>query len=91
MFGSLGWEELLIVLVIVALLFGASRVADLGGALGRGIREFRSEASKTDAKKDAAISDEQRSSLDALTKLKADGILTDAEFEAKKADLLAKS
>jgi sec-independent protein translocase protein TatA len=40
MLGSLGWQELL----IIALLFGASRVADLGGALGRGIREFRSEA-----------------------------------------------
>ena len=30
--------------MILALLFGASRVASLGGALGRGIREFRSEA-----------------------------------------------
>ena len=30
MFGSLGWQELLIVLVILALLFGASRVASLG-------------------------------------------------------------
>ena len=44
MIGGLGWQELLIVLVILALLFGASRVADLGGALGRGIREFRTEA-----------------------------------------------
>ena len=44
MIGGLGWQELLIVLVIVALIFGASRVADLGGALGRGIREFRQEA-----------------------------------------------
>ncbi len=44
MIGSLGWQELLIILVILALLFGASRVSDLGGALGRGIREFRSEA-----------------------------------------------
>lgn len=44
MLGSLGWQELLIVLVILALLFGASRVAGLGGALGRGIRDFRREA-----------------------------------------------
>ena len=44
MIGSLGWQELLIILVILALLFGASRVASLGGALGKGIREFRSEA-----------------------------------------------
>ena len=35
MIGSLGWQELLIILVILALLFGASRVASLGGALGR--------------------------------------------------------
>ena len=44
MIGSLGWQEFLIILVKLALLFGASRVASLGGALGRGIREFRSEA-----------------------------------------------
>lgn len=86
MFGSLGWQELLIILVILALVFGASRVADLGGALGRGIREFRSEASTSDK----PLSAEQQSSLDALTKLKADGVITEAEFETKKADLLAK-
>tara|TARA_Y100000590_G_scaffold353218_1_gene406052 strand:+ start:426 stop:647 length:222 start_codon:yes stop_codon:yes gene_type:complete len=49
MIGGLGWQELLIVLVILALLFGASRVADLGGALGRGIREFRTEAKSDDS------------------------------------------
>ncbi|MYH41382.1 MAG: twin-arginine translocase TatA/TatE family subunit [Chloroflexi bacterium] len=48
MIGTLGWQELLIILVILALLFGASRVAGLGGALGRGIREFRREARADD-------------------------------------------
>jgi sec-independent protein translocase protein TatA len=57
MIGSLGWQELLIILVILALLFGASRVAGLGGALGRGIREFRTEARGDDDKdKDATAS-----------------------------------
>jgi sec-independent protein translocase protein TatA len=56
MFGSLGWQELLIVLVILALVFGASRVADLGGALGKGIREFRQEArGDEEKKKDATV------------------------------------
>ncbi len=54
MFGSLGWQELLIVLVILALVFGASRVASIGGALGRGIREFRSEASVPEKDKAAS-------------------------------------
>lgn len=44
MLGTLGWQELLIILVILALLFGATRVRDLGGALGSGIREFRQQA-----------------------------------------------
>ena len=57
MFGSLGWQELLIVLVILALVFGASRVASLGGALGRGIREFRSEAGGDTKPKDASTTD----------------------------------
>lgn len=39
--GSLGPTELIIILVIVIIIFGASRFADLGGAMGRGIREFR--------------------------------------------------
>ena len=54
MIGGLGWQELLIVLVIVALIFGASRVADLGGALGRGIREFRQEARSDEEEEMAA-------------------------------------
>ena len=53
MIGGLGWQELLIVLVIIALIFGASRVADLGGALGRGIREFRQEARSDDEPEEA--------------------------------------
>jgi sec-independent protein translocase protein TatA len=38
---GLGFPELLIILVVVLLIFGASRLADLGGALGTSIREFR--------------------------------------------------
>ena len=58
MLGTLGWQELLIVLVILALIFGASRVSDLGGALGRGIREFRTEA-RRDEEEDEESKEEQ--------------------------------
>ena len=69
MLGTLGWEELLIVLVILALIFGASRVSDLGGALGRGIREFRTEAKGGDgedekSKEEQAQASTQSSSSD---------------------------
>jgi sec-independent protein translocase protein TatA len=36
-----GVPELLIILVIVIVLFGASRLAGIGSAMGSGIREFR--------------------------------------------------
>ena len=39
--GHLGMGELLVLLVIVLIIFGASRVPQLGEALGRGIRNFR--------------------------------------------------
>jgi sec-independent protein translocase protein TatA len=42
-FQSLGPAELIIILVIVLVLFGASRIGDIGGSIGRGIREFRRE------------------------------------------------
>ena len=38
---SLGVPELLIILVIVIVLFGASRLAGIGSAVGSSIREFK--------------------------------------------------
>lgn len=39
---TIGVPELLIVLVIVIIIFGVGRLGDIGGALGKGIKEFRS-------------------------------------------------
>ncbi len=39
---GLGWQELVIVLVIVIIIFGAGRLPEIGGALGKSIKEFRS-------------------------------------------------
>jgi sec-independent protein translocase protein TatA len=38
---AIGPWELVIVLVIVVVIFGAGRLSDVGGALGKSIREFR--------------------------------------------------
>jgi sec-independent protein translocase protein TatA len=42
MFGSFGMQELLIVLVIVIVIFGGSKIPQLGKGLGEGIRNFKS-------------------------------------------------
>lgn len=41
MLRSLGLPELLIILVIVILIFGAGRIGKISGELGSGIRSFR--------------------------------------------------
>ncbi|MBI2304595.1 MAG: twin-arginine translocase TatA/TatE family subunit [Chloroflexi bacterium] len=38
---SLGPMELIVVLVIVLIVFGVGRLPEIGGALGKGIKEFR--------------------------------------------------
>ena len=40
MFG-LGTQELLIILVLVMIIFGAGKLPQVGGALGKGLRNFK--------------------------------------------------
>jgi len=37
----IGPTELIIVLVIILIIFGVGRLGEIGGAMGKGIREFR--------------------------------------------------
>ena len=55
-FGGLGVPELLIILAVVLLLFGGSRLAGIGKSSGRALREFKDET-KGLRDKDAAAKD----------------------------------
>jgi sec-independent protein translocase protein TatA len=39
--GEIGFDKILLLLVIVLLLFGAKRLPEFGRSLGKGIREFK--------------------------------------------------
>jgi sec-independent protein translocase protein TatA len=41
MFGNLGFPEIMLILVIVLLVFGAKRLPEIGASFGKGIREFK--------------------------------------------------
>ncbi len=40
-FGKIGPLELALILLIIIAIFGAGKLASLGGALGRGVKDFR--------------------------------------------------
>ncbi len=46
---KIGPWELVIILVIVIAIFGAGKLAGLGGALGKGVKEFRDAVKPEDA------------------------------------------
>jgi sec-independent protein translocase protein TatA len=59
--GNLGFTEIMVILLVVLLLFGAKRLPEVGSSIGKGIREFKRSISDT---QDAIMNnDEQRGSI----------------------------
>ena len=48
MFGGLGMPELIIILIIVIVLFGATRLPEIGKGIGQAIRNFKKATSEPD-------------------------------------------
>ena len=64
---SLGGPELIIILVVVLIFFGASRIPSLARSLGSGMSEFRkgvSEGQKEELENDEKADDEKSSEED---------------------------
>ena len=59
MFKTLGWPELVVVLVIVLLVFGVGRISKIAGELGSGIRAFKDGLSGEGKNKDLDDQDAQ--------------------------------
>lgn len=47
-FGNMGFMEILLILIVVLLLFGAKRLPEIGASMGKGIREFKKSISDVD-------------------------------------------
>lgn len=48
MIGGIGMPELIIVLVIILIIFGAGKLPEIGAGLGKGIRSFKKATSEPD-------------------------------------------
>lgn len=49
MIGSFGWMELLLILFIVLIIFGAGKIPQLGEGLGKAIKGFKKSINEPDA------------------------------------------
>lgn len=80
-----GMGELLIILLIVLLIFGAGKLPAIGDALGRSIKNFKRSATGQDeieVSKKKAIGDKKRAELE-------EGDIEDAEVLSSKAKVSA--
>lgn len=52
---NLGPTELIIILIIVIAIFGAGKLANVGGALGKGVSDFRQAVKESREEPDEAV------------------------------------
>ena len=55
--GRIGMTEVLFILLVIVLLFGAKRLPEIGSALGKAIREFKRASKDTEDEVKKALSD----------------------------------
>jgi sec-independent protein translocase protein TatA len=55
--GGLGMPEMILILLIVILLFGAKKIPELARGLGRGIREFKDASKEIKSEIDKGMED----------------------------------
>lgn len=73
--GPLGVPELLIIAFIILLIFGVGRLPEIGGALGKGIKEFRNNSTE-----EATTATSAASTTDAAAPMTAEAAAADVVF-----------
>lgn len=57
LFGSLGWPEIVLIVLVVLIFFGAKRIPDLMKSLGKGVKSFKQGINEIDDQINQAVED----------------------------------
>jgi len=79
--GGLGAPELIIVLVVVLLLFGSTKLPKLAKSLGEASKEFKKGVADIDAPPPARLASEEKVTM---TKAELDAMLAEREAQARR-------
>lgn len=64
--GGLGMWEIILIFLVILLMFGAKRLPEIGSALGKGIREFKSSVREIETELKAPL--DEKKGVNALRK-----------------------
>ncbi len=64
MLGPIGMPELIILLIIILIIFGAGKLPEIGSGIGRGIRNFKKATSGDSSEKIASPKEEDENTDD---------------------------
>ena len=80
---GIGFPELMIILVIIMIIFGAGKLPEIGSAFGRSIKNFKTSMKEAEAEDEKALDENQPAAVEGVTQQAIDDPnLTDEEREA---------
>ena len=79
---GIGFPELMVILIIIMIIFGAGKLPEIGSAFGRRIKNFKTSMKEAQEGDEEVASIEEGSEQGAIEEAKAEEDMTDEEKEA---------
>ena len=82
---SVGWQEIVIVVIVVLILFGGRKIPELARGIGRGMREFKREMRGVKEDFDEAMKEDEEEPRPRRKKKRKKPAEADADFDSEDA------
>ena len=79
---GIGFPELMVILIIIMIIFGAGKLPEIGSAFGRSIKNFKSSMKEAQEEENAEVEEGQQTAIEEGKEAESEENLTDEEKEA---------